>query len=175
MKEFYQTMRNEFEELYKSYRMNHFSMLFMHDKYYQVKRENEINQFEIYDQILEERVTYSEKDLDDCKEHGKYQIILAGTTITSIYQLWEDRFRSEIAKQTKLEKNAIKSDFFGDLRIVRQAIVHNNSQPISDLKNLKTLEFLGDENKLNLSSAAMNQVYLCLSKEIDRLEYVFSA
>ena len=53
---------------------------------------------------------------------------IGNSSLIMIYQLWEDEYRGRIAADTGREKNEIKSDFFGDVRIVRQGLVHNNGK-----------------------------------------------
>ena len=175
MKSVFESMRDEFADLYKNYRISHFSMIVMKEIYAENMAIHKIDSFVIQDEDLDERIDFTTEDIEGCKENGKYQRVLAGTTLAVIYQLWEEKFRPEIANKYQLLRNDVKSDFFGDLRHVRQAIIHNNLQPISDLKKLKTLQFLGNETQLNLSSPEISQVYLFLTREIDRLEVVFSA
>ncbi len=47
-------------------------------------------------------------------------------SIVYIYALWENRYRNAIADAACVKRDAIKNNVFGDLRIYRQSIVHNN-------------------------------------------------
>ena len=62
--------------------------------------------------------------------------------IVFIYQLWETHFRQEIANKISVDQKNIKCDFFGDLRIIRNRILHNQSEVSnSDIKNLKIIKW----------------------------------
>ncbi|MGO4912533.1 hypothetical protein [Leeuwenhoekiella sp. W20_SRS_FM14] len=170
MKNVFEGMRNEFSDIYKNYRIGHFSMTVMKDIYYKNMDVNKIDSFTIRDESLNETIGFTTTDIEGCSENGKYQRILAGTTLAVIYQLWEEKFRTAIANEYQLKKNDIISDFFGDLRLIRQAVIHNNFQPIDDLNKIKLLHFLGNKEQLNLTSLELSKTNFLLNKEIDRLD-----
>jgi hypothetical protein len=53
-------------------------------------------------------------------EDGGFDEVLIGNICASfIYFLWEDKYRSDFAKVRRVEKNAIKSEFFKELGTYR--------------------------------------------------------
>ena len=57
-----------------------------------------------------------------------------------IYQCWEDHSRKEIATALGCKKNDILSPVFGDLRKLRNAIIHNLGVSTSDLEKTEVLD-----------------------------------
>jgi hypothetical protein len=49
-------------------------------------------------------------------------------SIVFVYSLWERKYRSQIADLANIEKDALRHDVFGDLRLYRNAIIHANGR-----------------------------------------------
>jgi hypothetical protein len=60
--------------------------------------------------------------------------IMGHLIIIQIFGLWEDEYREGIAKEFDMKKNDFKQDVFGDLRTLRNSIVHNNGVATSDVE-----------------------------------------
>lgn len=78
---------------------------------------------------------------------GHNTMMLGNSIIVNIYQLWEDEIRGRIAKAKGIIKNEVNIDLFGEVRHIRQAIVHNNSLITSDFKKVITIEYTKKEDK----------------------------
>ncbi|WP_439487718.1 hypothetical protein [Algoriphagus sp.] len=83
------------------------------------------------------------------KKNGQYYNHLAGVFLSALFQLWEDNYREKIASEIGIEKNSLKSDLFGEVRLLRQAFTHNHFKPTSGLKKLNLLALLKFQIKLN--------------------------
>ena len=58
--------------------------------------------------------------------------------IVHFFTLWNDEYRASIAKSLGIKSDELKCDFFGELRIIRNSIIHNNSILLEkDIKKLK--------------------------------------
>ena len=67
---------------------------------------------------------------------------LAQLYIVFIFQLWETHFRQEIANKISIDQKNIECDFCGDLRIIRNRMLHNKSEVSnSDIKKLKIIKW----------------------------------
>lgn len=134
---------------------------------------NQINNFKIEDKELNEIIQFTESNIEnDISEYGKYQKISGGLVLVMFYQLWEDKYRKAIADKLNIKKDDLKSDLFGDLRRLRQSIVHNHFHPISELKKVKILNFMIFKDlELNLSSTEISKLYFQLIQEIDQFEF----
>lgn len=174
MKNFLNDFRSEITDIYKSYRINHFSLYYTRSTYSDFKdSHSQINNFKVEDSDLNEVIDFSEENvINDTSEYGKYQKISGGLVLVMFYQLWEDKYRKLIADNLAVEKNDLKNDLFGELRYLRQSIVHNHFAGISDLKKLKILKFIVcDDFELKLSSAEISKLYYLVIQEIENLKY----
>lgn len=174
MKEVIERFKEEVNEIYKSYRLQHFSLKIMSDVYSKYKDQSpEINNFKIEDRDLKETISYSEENiLTEISEYGKYQRMLAEATIVMFYQLWEDLYRVEIADILQTQKGDIKSELFFEINKIRRAIIHNQSKS-NECKNLQIINFLKvDESELQISSLEVSKIFHLINEEIDRLALI---
>lgn len=162
--------------MYKAYRMSHFSLYLMENKFYENQNENpQIENFVIKDPVTNEEIKFTEKEVNKNSENGLYQRILAGNTVAMFYNLWEDKYRKLIAEKINIDRNDLKNDFFGDLRYIRQSITHNNYNAISDLKKLKKLNFVYENNFLKLTSIEIEKIYNELKLETKSLQNLYGS
>jgi len=60
-------------------------------------------------------------------ESGKFEDFHAKAFIVFMYSLWDENYRNQIAKELSIAKDKVKYDLMGDLRLIRNCIVHDNS------------------------------------------------
>ena len=169
-----QNFENEITDIYKAYRMSHFSLYLMENKFYQYQNDNpQIENFVIRDPETNEEIRFNEKEVNKNSENGLYQRILAGNTIAMFYNLWEDKYRKLIAEKINIDKTDLKNNFFGDLRYIRQSITHNNYNATSDLKKIKKLTFVYENNFLKLTSIEVEKIYNELKLETESLQNLY--
>ena len=78
--------------------------------------------------------------LDGLRDGGEFENQHAKALVVFIFHLWEDHFRDRIACATRLRKKEVLCDLMGDIRIIRNAIIHKNSLVVeTDLSNLVLL------------------------------------
>ena len=96
------------------------------------------------------------------KKDGLYSDTLAKSFVTYIYAEWDEYYRHKIAKSIGIKKNNIKSNLMGDLRLIRNCIVHNNSIITNEHQKLTELNWNLKEGKLTITlkdfSALMDQI-----------------
>jgi hypothetical protein len=174
MTQILQNFKNEITELFKAYRMAHFSLYNMEKTFYDFKEHHpQIEIFVIKDLDFENEVNFDEEEINKNRGNGNYQRIIAGNTIAMFYNIWEDKYRIEIANKISLSKNEIKSDFFKELNFIRQSITHNSFNPCSKLNKLDKLAFVGNSSILKLSSLEVQKIKEFLLIEIDRLNNIY--
>ena len=81
--------------------------------------------------------------------------------IVFIYHLWEEYFRDKMAGALRVEKNKVHCDLMGDVRQIRNSIIHNNSSLTAD--DLSKLQFLPGiwqlgEGQLDLTGAMVHSL-----------------
>lgn len=61
------------------------------------------------------------------KPDGEFSDVLAKALLVEIYSEWEEYFRPRFATAIGTEKNMVRCDLLGDLRQIRNCIVHDRS------------------------------------------------
>ncbi|SMP16396.1 hypothetical protein [Chryseobacterium profundimaris] len=159
-------------DLYKAYKFTHFSLYHLRDFYHKNKLDENINSFTIEDLAFEIKIEYTEHEIEQAREDGYYQRILAGNTIALIYNLWEDEFRFKISKclgYSGTGRDKIMNDFFGDLGKIRHSITHNRFNRTSNIDNLVKLHYLFRDNTFILDSITVHEI---IEKTLLELEII---
>jgi hypothetical protein len=84
----------------------------------------------------------TQKELKDrMKKTGKNTNYVSQFSLAMIYEFWENKYREKFSEAIGLKKNDLKSDIFGDIRLIRHDILHarglatiNNSSKTKILK-----------------------------------------
>ena len=79
---------------------------------------------------------------------GRNYKFIGNMSLISIYQYWEDYYRSEIADFLSIEnKNDLKAPIMGDLRFLRISIIHHKGIALKDVEKCEMLKWYksGDE------------------------------
>lgn len=127
MKNKLENFQNEILELFKAYRMAHFSLYNMKNTFYDFKFKNpQIENLVLEDKDFDNVAKFNEDEINKNSENGNYQRIIARNTISMFYNIWEDKYRNQIARHFAKEKIDIKNELFKELNIIRQSITHNN-------------------------------------------------
>lgn len=109
-------------------------------------------------------------------EEGGIDEVLVGNICTSfVYSLWEDNYRPALAKQRGIEKNAIQSEFFGELAIYRHAIVHNHAVGTSKTEKLKFLPNVSKGATLKVDRHVFELIVRLVKKELHELSHPATA
>ena len=95
--------------------------------------------------------------------------------IVFMYHLWEEGFRKKIADSLSISQDWVKCDLMGDIRHIRNCIIHNNSVISQDLLNrLKILSQIWDirlgkllisENMIHLLMEQINAIRVTIKSD----------
>lgn len=88
-----------------------------------------------------------------------------------LYTYWEDEIRPRLAKSMGVAANEIKSDIMGDLRILRNVILHSKGiiRP-NKFKNLKLLnEMFSVDQPIHVSYENMHKIFVLIKQDCARL------
>lgn len=99
--------------------------------------------------------------LENLKPGGEFENQLAKMLIVFIYHLWEENCRDKIAGSLSISKNQIECDLMGDIRHIRNSIIHRNSDVRQeDLNHLKMLSQIWnlDPGKLLISNSMIHSL-----------------
>ena len=168
-KELFDKLRADTAELYKSYRLNHFSLFYIHNYYVQKSNEHNLENFVIEDKINESVRFDGENMIKETFDNGKYQFLVSSSAIVNFYQIWEDKYRKKISKEVNID--LIKSEVYYELNKLRQSIIHNSHRPTHEFKKVaNNFKFILSEDKLELTVDEIHKIYKILLQEIDDLE-----
>lgn len=79
---------------------------------------------------------------------GRNYEFIGNMCLITIYQYWEDYFRVNISKILNTNKKNIKSDLFGDLRYIRNSIIHHRAIAKPDVSKCKILKWFKPNDKI---------------------------
>lgn len=91
-------------------------------------------------------------------EDGKNYQFIGNMCLITIYQYWEDFYRGELAKSYSIEKDELKSDLFGDIRLIRHSIIHHNSVALEEIVRCKILKWFSPGDKIFIDKAKLLEV-----------------
>ena len=95
---------------------------------------------------MKDALLYSKKD-------GIFSDTIAKSIIVAIYSEWDEMYRQKIANEVGVETKSITSDLMGDIRHVRNWIVHNKSLVDKNHAKIKILSWqLHEGQELKVSS-----------------------
>ncbi|MBN1941904.1 MAG: hypothetical protein JW849_01290 [Phycisphaerae bacterium] len=120
------------------------------------------------------------------KQNGKNYFLSGNQCIVSAYAYWDEYLRFEIGKalgalgpnakntgESKKRLNIhVNSDFWGDIRYLRQSILHHNGIAISDVSKCKLLKWFQPGDKIELDYQKMREIFSGMAdcrNEIGRL------
>ena len=94
----------------------------------------------------------------DSFQNGGFQNLIAKSFMTAIYAEWDELYRFRIAEELGVQRNDVKSDLMGDLRLIRNYIVHNKSIVPDKHKNLKELDWSLSPGELWITGAMFRRL-----------------
>jgi hypothetical protein len=110
------------------------------------------------------------------ESNGKNSQTLANLIIVSAYSYWEEYLRIEIGKaKGALPQNAtntdstrkilnteVVSDFWGDIRHLRNSIIHNRGIANKEMKKCKIIVWFKPDDKISLNYNMINSIFKCM-------------
>jgi hypothetical protein len=94
-----------------------------------------------------------------------------------VYAYWDEEIRPQIAKIRDVPKNDVRLDVFGDLRILRQTIVHHRGVlKIADHLKLKVLSALCHAGvTISPTHDEMHKIFVAIKSAIGALILEYTA
>lgn len=78
---------------------------------------------------------------DSSRKNDVFADAIAKSFICAIYSSWDERFRHAVAEEVSSKQKNVNSDLMGDLRHVRNCIVHKKSIITDELSKIKELSW----------------------------------
>lgn len=91
---------------------------------------------------------------------GKNYRFIGNMCLVTIYQYWEDHFRSAIAESMGIAKNALKVPVMGDLRRLRQSIIHHGGIALPDIGKCEILKWFSPGDEVLVDKPKMEEIIL---------------
>jgi hypothetical protein len=112
------------------------------------------------------------------EDDGKNALLLGNQCLVSAYAYWEEYLRVEIGKaigvlpqDAKADEDArkvlnkhVKSDLWGDIRYIRNSLVHNNGIANSEMSKCKIIKWFSPGQSIVLNHDRMRIIFLALGK-----------
>lgn len=84
------------------------------------------------------------------KPNGNNMNYIGQVCLVSIYQFWDDHYRKKIAKCLKCKTNQLQVNLFGDLKNIRNSIIHNNGFAINKIKKNTVIKEFNPKQALTI-------------------------
>ncbi len=88
---------------------------------------------------------------------GNYKFI-GNMTLISIYEYWENSCRNKLATYHQVKQDKIKSDIFGDLRYLRNSIIHHQGVALPDVEKCKIFNWYKANDEIFINGDQMEDI-----------------
>jgi hypothetical protein len=110
---------------------------------------------------------------------GRNHILIANLCLVTIYQYWNDYYRPSIANCLNININNIQVPLFGDIKFLRESIIHHRGIAISKVERCAILKWfkVGEPIQItkDMFEQMIDEVINCLDKiETDPKQFISS-
>jgi hypothetical protein len=121
--------------------------------------------------IIHNRIIRADDYLAANAPSGSNEQKHARAIVVFLFTYWEDEIRPRLAKATEVDVNEIRSDIMGDMRVLRNAILHSKSVLRSDKhKELKKLrDMFTVDQPLHFAYDDMHKIFVLIKQDCGRL------
>jgi hypothetical protein len=98
---------------------------------------------------------------------GENHVILGQRFVVDIYTYWEDGYRSRIADALGVSRSTILADIFGDVRHIRNSIIHHRGIALPDVENCKILNWFKKGDVIQISSSKFETMVIEVRKWLE--------
>jgi len=107
-----------------------------------------------------------ERNIND----GRNLCFLGNMCLVWIYQLWEDKFRQQVAMEIGYNnKNQLELDIMGEIKKYRESIIHHKGQAKKEAVNNKILNWFKRDEIINIDKAKMKVIITATMNELKSL------
>lgn len=89
---------------------------------------------------------------------GPFSQMVAQGVVALLYGLWEDHYRAQIASELNCKKNELACDLMGDLRRIRQWIVHAKGIADKNVSKIGVLSWPSEPGPILFRNAEMAEL-----------------
>lgn len=121
--------------------------------------------------IIHNQIMRSDEYLDANRSGGSNEQQYSRSILIFLFTYWEDEIRPRLARAKGVEINEVQADIMGDLRTLRNVILHSKSVIRPDKHS--SLKLLGDmfqvDKELQFSYEGMHRIFVLIKQECARL------
>ena len=99
-------------------------------------------------------------------ENGSNYKFIGSMCLITIYQYWEDYFRGEIARQLAVNKDEIISDIMGDLRLIRNSLIHHGGVALKEVEGCKVIKWFKEGDIIAINENRFKEIIFIIKKAI---------
>jgi hypothetical protein len=100
---------------------------------------------------------------------GSNHVSIGRFSIISIYSFWEDQYRGRFAEAIGVPKNSIKENVFGDIRLLRNSIVHHAGIAKKDIGKCLVFHWFSEGDTIIINNESMKAVVREIRLGLDNL------
>jgi hypothetical protein len=94
---------------------------------------------------------------------GLNDIFIGNMALVVIYTYWENHYRAQIASALGTNKNNVSASVFGDIRLIRNSIVHHRGIALAEVERCEVLKWFREGAEISISTDQFRQ----LSREVN--------
>ena len=94
---------------------------------------------------------------------GLNDMFIGNMGLVAIYTYWEDHYRGQIASALGKDKNDVAAPVFGDIRLIRNSIVHHRGIALDEIERCEVLRWFREGAQISISTDQFRQ----LSSEVN--------
>lgn len=99
-------------------------------------------------------------------EGGQNHKVMGQLCLVQMFGFWEDCYRDRLAKECGVDKNNVKLDIMGDLRLIRNSIIHHRGIAKKDVEKCKLLTWFREGEEIVVTPQHFEQVVAKLREDL---------
>ena len=119
-------------------------------------------------QVPAHATTIGNYKIRNCSAGPNYRWITNMATV-SIFEYWEATFRAEIAKLLGIGKDELLIDELGDLRLLRNAILHKLGRGTKDLEKAKKFNWFKNNELINIDMQKFDHIVTQIKLRLEEI------
>jgi hypothetical protein len=100
---------------------------------------------------------------------GANHKVIGNLCLVLIYQYWEDHYRPRIAECLGVERDEVRLDIMGDIRLLRQSIIHHDAKALRDVERCTILTWFKEGDDIFLTEAQFDSLIYRVKESIQEL------
>ncbi|MBK5259926.1 MAG: hypothetical protein JJE51_10055 [Thermoanaerobaculia bacterium] len=100
---------------------------------------------------------------------GVNDAFIGNMALVTLYAYWEHHYRERIASALGLQQAELKVPVLGDIRLIRNSILHHRAIALADLQRCEVPKWFRTGEPISISTDRFRQVAAQINEYLDRL------